>query len=332
MFTIINRTDEFIPLNEIDLNKIDNFDIIVDSTNSSVLFLINTGYNKTPVILNKQHVDYKNRDNRRFPDRFIMKHVSPQNVHTPLEQIEFILEYVLDDNTKKDLDRRMNIKYDNILSNSDTYSEDNDTPLKFSVYRDFIYEDEDTKETRYYRLESTLACWATIVNFKSIPLCKIKYHKEITKDNKVKFVGEVNYKRIVDIITNKLSSPRESNLLVKECVERVQKYMIDNTPWSTYNKYVLFINGYATWVKEINEDGSYKIKDNILNSGPTEFRKESKLDPDIYTYIGNEDNKLDPQNIICKEYLKRIKIIKQELQPMFDYERIVRNKRSLILL
>ena len=328
MFTVTNKSDEFVPLNELDLKGIDNFDIIVGS-DASVLFMTNEGFNKTYIVMNKQHVDYKNIDNRRFPNRNIMRHVSPPSVVTVLDQIEFILDKVLTDNIKKDIDRRMNIKYNNLLSNSDNYNEEYDTPFKFSVYRDFAYKDENTQEIKYYRLESALACWATILNFKSIPLCKIQYHKEF-KNGKEKFVGEGKYKRIVDNIINKLSSPRDNKPLVKLSVNRIKEYLIDNTNWSSYDKYLLYINGYATWLKEITENGFYKTNGNILNYGSTEYRTEEKLDLDIYTYVG--EDKVDPNNIKSVNFLNRIDITKEELQIMFDYERTIRNNRSRIVL
>ena len=99
--------------------------------------MTNEGFNKTYIVMNKQHVDYKNIDNRRFPNRNIMRHVSPPSVVTVLDQIEFILDKVLTDNIKKDIDRKMNIKYNNLLSNSDNYNEEYDIPFKFSVYDRF---------------------------------------------------------------------------------------------------------------------------------------------------------------------------------------------------
>ena len=55
----------------------------------------------------------------------------------------------------------------------------------------------------------------------------------------------------------------------------------------------MYINGYATWLKEITENGFYKTNGNILNYGSTEYRTEEKLDLDIYTYVG--EDKVEPQ-------------------------------------
>ena len=276
---------DFYVLNELNLGKHRAFGLIQNIDKSFLRYI-----DGTLIIVNKHHIEDKNVNNSRFPDDpEIKKYVAPSNISNCEEHIKYILDKTIkrkSTSVKRIIDEIMNKKYgDTIIKTSEYDYKKDDVPFKLSLYHNFKWFDKSKNSYRLFRLESALAVYGTFLTFDRYPLTLIDEWDIKTNNNSYQ-------KRIISSVNSCIAQFRQKNnydLFDTENGKLNKDFLIK------HNNYILYINGYSTWVKEVNsaKDYIYNNEFNLSTNNGKDLKdlyKDLELDngeyyrvPDIQT-------------------------------------------------
>lgn len=272
---ILSENEFFESLLELNIHDLNNYDLIKDSNNIVVRVIDNV-----PIILNGNHINDKNENNIRFPGESIRRYVS-FNSNTWVEHVYEILNRTFSlkaksNSIKPHIDNVFYNKFPD-FSKITFYDENQDDEIyKLALYCNFAYNDPNLNKMRYICLESALAIEATILTFKGIPLYNIDLSKRNGPEGKIAktIIGDLN----------RYTKAKNVELIPLNMVPLFSE------------SYVLFVAGYLTWVKELDDNFQYRtdlqsdninldvdenrvVQNTIVNDAYTVYKKRNLILP-----------------------------------------------------
>ena len=272
---------DFYILNELNLAKFRGFGLIQDA-NKSKLRIINNEL----VIINKHHIESKNINNSRFPsDPDIKKYIAGlRQINNYEDHINFILDKTIKsktNNIQKTIDNIMNNVYNKVIIGTGQYDfENDDVPFKLSVYNTFKWFDKSTNSTRFFKLEAALAVYGTFLTFNKYPLILIDEWD--TRKNPNPF-----QRKIISSVNSCIANFKHNNgydLFEINNNNNNNKIKINKDFLLKQQNYILYINGYSTWVKEVEWPKMEYMYNNQFNLATNKKHIDLK---DLYKDIKN---------------------------------------------
>lgn len=269
-------------LNEVNLEKINDFDLIKDPQNCIVRAI-----SGIPIILNGNHINQKNVNDVRFPPPSIRKYVTITGANNWIEHAYEILNRTFNlkagsNSIKPHIDNIFYNKYPDFSKIVSYDEKTDDLSFKLALYSNLAYDDPNTRKRRLIRIEAALAICASILSYDTHPLCNVDITKRSGPEG-------VIAKSVLNAL-NRYKRTKNDELI----------------PLSLYpvflQTYTLFVSGYCVWVKELNNNLQYRTdlqSDNINHDVDQNGNVKNEIIDDAYTVHKSKNIILSKDDIKC---------------------------------